>query len=226
MSMLLRVSVMTQLPLGCQPLDALLGGGLESGIITRVYGEAGSGKTNFCLQAARQCVLSGKKVAYIDTEGVSVERIRQICVDSDYKKILRDILFFTPESFESQEQMVCDAIATKGIGLIIVDTITMFYRLNLEQDKESAIRSFTRQVTNLQVAARQRDLFVIISEQVYTDKAGEVKPFTNRDAEHMTKTILRFDKKGIGQREAIIMKHRSQPEGKKTCFRISNGGLE
>ncbi len=217
---------MTQLPLGCQPLDALLGGGLESGIITRVYGEAGSGKTNFCLQAARQCILSGKKVAYIDSEGVSVERIRQICVDCDYKKILRDILFFTPESFESQEQMVCDAITTKGIGLIIVDTITMFYRLNLEQDKESAIRSFTRQVTNLQVAARQRDLFVIITEQVYTDKAGEVKPFTNRDAEHMTKTILRFDRKGIGQREATIMKHRSQPEGKKTCFRISNGGLE
>ncbi len=217
---------MTQLPLACQPLDVLLGGGLESGIITRVYGEAGSGKTNFCLQAARQCVLSGKKVAYIDTEGVSVERIRQICEDCDYKKILRDILFFTPESFESQEQMVCDATATKGVGLIIIDTITMFYRLNLEQDKESAIRSFTRQITNLQVAARQKDLFVIITEQVYTDKAGEVKPFTNRDAEHMTKTILRFDRKGIGQREATIIKHRSQPEGKKTCFHINACGLE
>ncbi len=217
---------MTQLPLSCPPLDDLLGGGLESGIITRVYGEAGSGKTNFCLQAARQCVCSGKKVAYIDTEGVSVERIKQLCVEYDHKKILRDILFFTPESFESQEQMVCDAIAAKGVGLIIIDTITMFYRLNLEHDKESAIRSFTRQITNLQVAARQKDLFVIITEQVYTDKAGEVKPFTNRDAEHMTKTILRFDRKGIGQREATIMKHRSQPEGKKACFRISASGLE
>lgn len=217
---------MTQLPLACSPLDGLLGGGLESGIITRVYGEAGSGKTNFCLQATRQCVNSGKKVAYIDTEGVSVERIKQLCVEYDHKKILRDILFFTPDSFESQEQMVCDAIAAKGVGLIIIDTITMFYRLNLEQDKESAIRSFTRQITNLQVAARQKDLFVIITEQVYTDKAGEVKPFTNRDAEHMTKTILRFDRKGIGQREATIMKHRSQPEGKKACFRISACGLE
>lgn len=217
---------MTQLPLDCPPLDELLGGGLEQGIITRIYGEAGSGKTNFCLQAARQCILSGKKVGYIDTEGVSIERIKQICNDYDFKKILRDILFFTPDSFESQEQMVCDAITTKGIGLIIIDTITMFYRLNLEQDKESAIRSFTRQITNLQVAARQKNLIVVITEQVYTDKAGEVKPFTNRDAEHMTKTILRFDRKGIGLREAIIMKHRSQPEGNKTCFRIGAGGLE
>jgi DNA repair protein RadB len=220
------VHIMNMLSLGCQPLDILLGGGLESGIITRVYGEAGTGKTNLCLQAARECVLSGKKVAYIDTEGVSVERIRQICVDCDYKKILRDILFFTPTSFESQEQMIHDATATKAVGLIIVDTITMFYRLNLEDDREGGIRSFTRQVTDLQVAAREKDLFVIITEQVYTDKAGEVKPFTNRDAEHMTKTILRLDRKGIGQREATIIKHRSQPEGKKACFRISAVGLE
>jgi DNA repair protein RadB len=220
------VSVMTLLSLGCKPLDELLGDGLESGIITRIFGEAGSGKTNFCLQAARECIRSGKRVAYIDTEGVSVERLRQICMDCDYKRVLRDILFFTPTSFESQEQMICDAIATKGIGLIVVDTITMFYRLNLEDDREGGIRSFTRQVTNLQVAARQKNLFVIITEQVYTDKAGEVKPFTNRDAEHMTKTILRFDRKGIGQREATIIKHRSQPEGKKASFRISTIGLE
>jgi len=220
------VLIMTLLPLGCRPLDDLLGGGLESGIITRVYGEAGSGKTNFCLQAARQSVRCKGKVAYIDTEGVSVERIRQMCMDCDYKKILRDILFFTPASFESQEKMICDAIATKGISLVIIDTITMFYRLSLEMDRDSAIRSFTRQVTNLQVAARQKDLFVIITEQVYTDKAGEVRPFTTRDAEHMTKTILRFDRKTIGQREATLIKHRSQLEGKKACFRISNIGLE
>lgn len=220
------VHIMNILSLQCQPLDALLGGGLESGIITRVYGEAGTGKTNLCLQAARECVLSGKKVAYIDTEGVSVERLRQICVDCDYKKILRDILFFAPTSFESQEQMIHDAIATKGVGLIIVDTITMFYRLNLEDDREGGIRSFTRQVTDLQVTAREKDLLVIIAEQVYTDKTGEVKPFTNREAEHMTKTILRLDRKGIGQREVTIIKHRSQPEGKKACFRISSIGLE
>ena len=133
--------MMTLLALGCPSLDELLGGGLESGVITRVFGEAGAGKTNFCLQATRQCVRSGKKVAYIDTEGVSLERIRQICQDCDYKKILRDILFFSPSSFEDQEKMVCDAINAKGIGLIIVDTITMWYRLSLETDRESGYRT-------------------------------------------------------------------------------------
>jgi len=217
---------MTVLPLECSPLDELLGGGIESGIITRIYGEAGSGKTNFCLQAARECVLSGKKVAYIDTEGVSVERVRQICVSCDYKKILREILFFSPTSFESQEQMTQDALALENLGLVVVDTITMFYRLNLEENRDGTIRSFTRQVTNLQVAAREKNLYVLLTEQVYTDKNGEIRPFTNRDTEHMAKTILRLERKGVGEREATLMKHRSQPEGKKTCFRIRAAGLE
>lgn len=217
---------MTILPLRCRPLDDLLGGGLESGIITRIYGEAGSGKTNLCLQATRESVRSKKKAAYIDTEGVSLERIRQICADCDYKAILRDILFFTPSSFSSQEQMVSDAINAKGVGLIVVDTITMFYRLSLEEDREGAIRSFTRQMTNLQLAAREKGLYVVITEQVFTNKKGEVRPFTNRDADHMTKTMLRFDRKGIGQREATIIKHRSQPEGAKASFRIGAAGLE
>src|SRR5438094_861263 len=36
--------------LGCRALDDLLGGGVEEGCITLLHGEAGSGKTNFCLQ--------------------------------------------------------------------------------------------------------------------------------------------------------------------------------
>ena len=217
---------MKVLPLKCPPLDDLLGGGIELGIITRVYGEAGSGKTNLCLQAARECVRNGKKVAYIDTEGISIERVRQLCVDCDFKSILRGILFFSPTTFESQEQMIQDAIAIQGIGLMVVDTITMLYRLSLEQDTERAIRSFTRQVTNLQVAAREKNVSVILTEQVYTDKNGEIRPFTNRDAKSMAKTVLCLERKGMGEREATLMKHRSQLVGKKACFRIRAAGLE
>ncbi|TLZ91635.1 MAG: DNA repair and recombination protein RadB, partial [Methanobacteriota archaeon] len=55
--------------LGCRALDDLLGGGVEEGCITLLHGEAGSGKTNFCLQLARNVVRAGHKVIYIDTEG-------------------------------------------------------------------------------------------------------------------------------------------------------------
>ena len=78
---------MERLQLKCKPLDDLLGGGIESNAITEIHGEAGSGKTNLCLQASREYASKGKKVAYIDSEGVSLERLDQMCKEYDGKGI-------------------------------------------------------------------------------------------------------------------------------------------
>ena len=221
-----RIVEMKKLKLGCKPLDTLLGEGIESGIITKIYGEPGTGKTNVCLLASIQCAQAGKKVVYIDTEGVSIERLRQMCADRDFKKIFDNILFFRPNSFEQQEENINEALKIDDVDLIVVDTINMFYRMKLEDDKDGVMRCFTRQVGNLQIATREKNLFVLVVEQVYTDKNGEIKPFTNRDTEYMIKTVIILEKKGIAQRQATIIKHRSQPEGKKTCFKITASGLE
>src|SRR2546430_16571464 len=90
---------------GCQALDGLLGGGVEEGCITLVHGEAGSGKTNFCLQLARNVVRAGRKVIYIDTEGVSLERLRQIC-GGDFEAVAKNTLFSEPDSFRGKEKPI------------------------------------------------------------------------------------------------------------------------
>lgn len=217
---------MERLQLKCKPLDDLLGGGIESNAITEIHGEAGSGKTNLCLQASREYASKGKKVAYIDSEGVSLERLDQMCKEYDGKSILSNILFFSPSSLDEQEKMINNAININEVGLIVVDTINLFYRINLEEDKESTMRSFIRQIANLQITARKEELYVIVAEQVYTDKSGDIKPFTNRDTEHMVKTIIKLEKTGVGKRQATIIKHRSRPEGKKASFAIISTGLE
>ena len=216
---------MTRLSIQCSPLDKLLGGGLEQKIITELFGEAGTGKTNVCLQAARECALSGKKVAYIDSEGVSMERLQQIIPEENQEALLKNILIFSPTTQADQEKMIQNAIKIQAVQLIIVDTINMFYRLHLDQNKEECMRSFTRQIACLQKAARDQNLYVLIVEQVFTDKNGEVKPFTNRDVEHLVKTIVKLEKTGVNKRKATMMKHRSQPEGKTTVFQITQKGL-
>jgi len=218
---------MKRLKIKCKPLDDLLGGGIENGTITKVYGEPGSGKTNFCLQATRECASTFGKVAFIDTEGVSLERLNQMCRDSyNFKKILDEILFFSPISFDDQEKIINDALNNKSVKLIVIDTLNLFYRIGLEEEKEAAMRSYIRQMASLQIAARQKDIYVLIAEQVYTDKNGEIKPFTHRETEHMVKTVIKFEKNGIGKRKAIVIKHRSQPEEKSTIFSITGTGLE
>lgn len=224
--MILTGFEMKRLQLKCQPLDELLGGGIERNIITEIYGEAGSGKTNFCLQASRECATANEKVAYVDTDGISIERLNQMCQGYDYKKILSNILFFNPSSFEQQEKMINNAIKINGVRLVVVDTFNMFYRIKLENDEEGANRSLNRQLTNLQLAARKKNLCIILAGQVYATEKDDVKPFAGRGIEHMVKTILKLEKKGIGKRQASIIKHRSQPEGKKVFFTITSKGLE
>ena len=106
---------MNYLKTNCEPLDTLLDGVLEKSIITKIYGEAGAGKTNLCLQLSRECAKNGKKVAYIDTEGVSIQRIIQICSDLDYNDILSRIVFFNPSSMDEQESMIKEALKIKKL---------------------------------------------------------------------------------------------------------------
>ncbi len=218
---------MGTLKLHCKPLDDLLGDGLEAGIVTKIYGEAGSGKTNICLQASRECIFQKGKVGYIDSEGVSLKRLEQLCGEQkDQQSILKNILFFSSYTFEEQEKTISKLSKRQDIQLIIVDTLNMLYRVALEHDPEKAMRSYLRQMTTLQITARQQNRFVIVVEQVYTDQTGVIKPFTNRDSEQLAKTIVKLEKSGRGERRATLMKHRFKPEGKTALFNIQACGLE
>ncbi|KYK27437.1 DNA repair and recombination protein RadB [Thermoplasmatales archaeon SG8-52-1] len=217
---------MKHLRLRCKPIDDLLGGGIESDSITEIYGEPGTGKTNLCLQASRECSNIGKKVAYIDSQGVSSERFKQICSDSDCKYVLSNILFFNPSSFKEQEKMIKTAINLENLGLVILDTYNSFYRLMLEDDEKFADRSLNRQITELQIASVEKNIYVIISGQVYSTENDDVRPFGGRNIEHMVKTIIKLEKIGKGTRQATIIKHQTQPKDKKAIFSITSKGLE
>ncbi|MBC7080677.1 MAG: DNA repair and recombination protein RadB [Thermoplasmatales archaeon] len=213
-----------KLKLNCS-LDNLLEGGIEHGIVTEIYGEGGTGKTNICIQASKSCAMEGKKVVYIDTEGISRERIAQVIKE---KKLLEKLLLFSPFSLKEQDEMVSKAIKIDS-GLIILDSANLFYRLEMIEDEAKATRYLTNQLIKLQIEARKRDIPVIITSQVYS-VGEEVKPFAGRSMDHIAKTIIMLEKVGNRDgkeiRKATIMKHRSLPEGKSATFLITPDGIE
>ena len=217
---------MKRIPTGCESLDALLGGGLEVGSVTLFYGKAGSGKTNICLQTAYNMAKSGKKVAYIDTEGLSAERISQIFEEDGLTK---ELLVFQVYSFEEQSDRVAKVCrlseANDKIGLIVIDSMTMFYRLH--SDDNSARNEFTKQTEMLLNAARKNEIPILLTSQVYTNIGSGVVEFLGGNAlHHNAKTIIRLDKRNNGRRAAVIVKHRSIPEGKYANYRIVANGIE
>ena len=208
----------------------MLGGGFEEGIVTQVFGEAGSGKTNLCIQLAVRCVNEGKKVVFVDTEALSPERFKQIAGE-DAKKIAQSIIIYEPHSFEEQYSAIreIEKISAENIGLIIVDSATAYYRFGLE-DQENSIRNrreLANQIGYLHSLARKRGIVVIITNQVYSDiKSGDLKPIGGSTIGHMSKTIIEFKREEKNKRSAILRKHRSRPESISCEFLLTSEGMK
>ncbi len=222
-----------RIPTGCNSVDELLGGGFEYGIVTQLYGASGTGKTNICIQLAIECVRGGKKVIFIDTEGFSADRFRQIAGE-DVKKIAGDIIIYEPASLEQQYSAIVglDKIMSEKIGLIILDSAALFYRLGLttEDSNEENIairRELVNQIGILHGIARKYGVAVVITNQVYKDvPTGEMCPIGGTALEHLSKTILLFEKTGISKRKATLKKHRSKSEGAYCEFMLTEKGVQ
>ena len=217
---------MNRIPTGCRSFDNLLGGGIEKGSITLLYGEAGAGKSNVCLQTARNVVRNGKKVAYIDSEGLSYDRVEQIFGGEGENT--KSLLVSQVHSFEEQSDKVDRTVnlADKDvIELAIVDSINMFYRLNHDDNKVR--NDFVRQIEALLGMARRNDVAVLMTTQVYSNiMTGGIEFLGGHALSHNSKTILRLDKKGNSVRTAVIIKHRSLPEGRTANYKITETGIE
>lgn len=220
-----------KIAIGCKSLDDLLQGGIETGTITSLYGEAGSGKTNLCLKMAHNVSSKGKKTIFIDTEGVSLTRLKQISGE-DFEKVQRNILFFTPYTLEEQEKSVEDTMrlaeANSDIGLIIVDSVTVHYRATFGEETEATGRkSLTRQVVMLLQLARRRDLPIVVTTQVYTDpERNTFMPIGGHVLNHNAKTVVKLERAGKGLRKAIVMKSRHLPEENSAEFVLTENGIE
>ncbi len=217
-----------KVPFSFQPLDSMLGGGLEPGIITMIYGEAGTGKTNLCLVLARSVAASGKRVVYVDSEGVSPDRVSQVFAGSP--DLVRRILFYRPVTLWEQEHAISQGTKPEDIGLIVVDTFNMMVRVGNGDGGSRPGKSLEKQLGKLHRTARERDIPVVMTGQVFGGgggSSGDDRPrvYFGGSVEHVAKIVLFLEKSGINLRRAVLMKHRSLPEGISANFMLCDSGI-
>ncbi|MFQ3307901.1 MAG: DNA repair protein RadB [Candidatus Nanohaloarchaea archaeon] len=215
-----------RLKTGCEPIDDLLNGGIEKGIITNVYGESGTGKTNFCIQVAKQVAENGKTPVYIDTEGgFSPERFLQMSTE----EALDGLLYREATSFEEQIEVIkeLEDLNIKNLGLIVVDSAVSLYRLNVNGENASEVnQKLSQQLSTLSKLAREHNIPVVITNQVYTSFDEENMELVGRDVpRYWSKSLLKLSEKNDGSRVLEIGKHRSLPEGISAQFKITDAGL-
>ncbi|MFX1237344.1 MAG: DNA repair and recombination protein RadA [Promethearchaeota archaeon] len=125
---------------GSQALNEILGGGVQTGKLTEVYGPFKSGKTNLAHTISVTVQLSPSRggldssIAYIDTENTfSKEKIVRIArrFGLDPKKVLSRLYHTRIYSSDHQAQMIQKAetlCKTRGVRLIVVDSLMALMR--------------------------------------------------------------------------------------------------
>jgi DNA repair protein RadB len=229
---------------GSYDLNKWLFGGYEKDIITMIAGPAGSGKTNFTTIVTCSQAKKGNKVLFIDTEGgFSCERVKQLIgEEANYEEFLKNILLMKPTCFEEQKKdfdKILEKIKKEHVSLIIVDGMTMLYRLELgdvkkDDEKIKEInRELAKQMRILAEISRKQNIPIIITNQVYSEflSEEELKKGVKKQVNLVGGDLLKYWSKCIielenekGKRKAILRKHRSMPE-KEFSFEITNRGI-
>jgi len=222
---------MVKISAGSYDLNKWLYGGYEKDIISVVYGASGTGKTNFCLLAAVSQAKKGNKVIFIDSEGgFSSDRVKQLAPD-DFKSVLGNILLLNPTNFSEQKKAFETLLKElkKEVSLIVVDGMTILYRLEFAAAREKGEKEIqkinselVRQMRTLAEIARKKEIPVVVTNQVYRWE-DSAKMVGGDILKYWGKCLIELvnDK---GRRIAYLRKHRSLPE-KSLSFVIDNKGV-
>jgi len=109
---------------GSKALDDALGGGIHTGMITDVYGESGSGKSQLCFTVCANCAKNSDNIFFIDTTGTfRPERIMEI---SGSKLSLEKITYVRPLTTTEQNNATKKIIEVRP-RLVVIDTLTSLY---------------------------------------------------------------------------------------------------
>ncbi len=201
---------------GSKAIDDLLDGGFDTGVITTIFGPGACGKTTLGIQATTSV---GKSV-YIDSEGgFSAERYLQIS-DEDH---LGKVILLKPLNFAEQHKTIMNFSEnfSKKIKLLVLDTLSMHYRVEISKKNQNANNMMTIQLSLLNRIARENSIPVLIMNQVYSSMRSGVRPVGGRFTEIASKCMIELTE----DKRAIIRMHRSLPQGKEIRYKIENAGI-
>ncbi|HLG37785.1 MAG TPA: hypothetical protein VI338_06585 [Nitrososphaera sp.] len=109
---------------GSKTMDTLLGGGVRMAMVTDVYGESGSGKSQLCFTLCANCVKDGGRAMFVDTAGTfRPERIVEISGSSD----ALDKITYVRALNTLDQASALGKIIDIDPRLIVVDTLTSLF---------------------------------------------------------------------------------------------------
>ncbi|KAF7436751.1 recombinase rad51 [Pleurotus ostreatus] len=181
-----RRSELVHITTGSKQLDALLGGGIETGAITEMFGEFRTGKSQICHTLAVTCQLpvsmgGGEgKCLYIDTEG-TFRPVRLLAVAERYglngEEVLDNVAYARAYNADHQNQLLTSASAlmseSSGRGEL--------------SSRQNHLGKFLR---TLQRLADEFGIAVVITNQVMSNPDAAAGPYAGNEKKPIGGNII------------------------------------
>lgn len=176
---------MIKLSTGCDSLNELIGGGIESQAMTEFWGEYGSGKSQICMKLSVMTQLPKEQggidgnVLFIDTEGTfSPERIISMAevVELDPEKVLDKIYYARCYNSDHQTLIADNSFKLcheENIKLVIVDSLTSHWRADYvgRETLSERQQKLNKHLHKLLRLAEIENLAVVVTNQVQANPA-------------------------------------------------------
>ena len=231
---------------GSKELDKLLGGGIETGSITEIFGEFRTGKTQICHTLCVTCQMpleSGGgegKALYVDTEGTfRPQRLVSIAEKFGLNPVdvLDNVAYARAYNSDHQSKLLQQAsgmLAESRYALLIVDSATALYRTDYSGRGELSARQMhlARFLRSLMRLADEFGVACVITNQVVASVDGAAamfnadpkKPIGGNIMAHASTTRLSLRKGRGNARVCKIYDSPCLPESE-AMFAINEDGI-
>jgi len=232
---------------GASALDRLIGGGIEAGTITEIYGDSGSGKTQLALALCVKAQLAtdnggaAGRVLFIDTDDTfRTERVQEIAEASgvDAEQCMHNIRSTRAANFEMQcvaLKAAANELADAAEGeyrLVVVDCVMAHLRAEYSgrgdlSERQQTLNSYLSELKKL---ARAFKVAVVVTNQVmaipdqFSLGGPQVKSCGGPVMAHNTNTKIFLKKAGRNQKKAVLQHSPFMPYGD-CLFSITAAGI-
>jgi DNA repair protein RadA len=237
-----RRKLIGKITTGSKDVDTMIGGGIETGSITEIYGKYASGKTQVCFQTAVTVQLPEDKgglngnCLWIDSENsfrperiISIAKHYELDPDETLKKIL------VARSYNSDHQMMLaekadEIVKEKGIKLIIVDSLTSQFRAEFLGRGQLSDRQqkLNKHMHALMKLAEMNNIAVLVTNQVMQNPGilfgDPTTPIGGEIVGHNSKTRMYLRKSKEDKRVAKLVDSPSLPDGE-AIFKVTEHGI-
>lgn len=205
---------------GSKALDALLGGGVRKGMLTDVYGPAGSGKSQLCFTLCANCARTGSRVFFIDSAGTfRPERISEI---AGTKEVLDNITVV--RALNTRDQIAA-LERISDAALVVVDSLTSLFSAEYSgPSRHLAVMSHMHALALLAINAQ----CAVVATNMVRTVPQENGAGTEREYLSATVSIHAHVRMGFGIENAAKQSYRAtlvQPPGDSVQFSISRSGI-